>query len=107
MASQKYVAKRHAVLLQGFSFLWRYVELRGECQESMYNLGRALHQMGLTHLAIHYYQKALSLPAWKLDGIPDDQVDLRREIAFNLSLLYQASGNMEVARQLIRTYCTV
>lgn len=94
MASQKYVAKRHALVLQvrfacrsptfliynnatlmirvrlfcqGFSFLWRYVELRGECQESMYNLGRALHQMGLTHLAIHYYQKALTMPAPKLE----------------------------------------
>uniref|UniRef100_A0A3P9PZD5 General transcription factor IIIC, polypeptide 3 n=1 Tax=Poecilia reticulata TaxID=8081 RepID=A0A3P9PZD5_POERE len=107
MASQKYVAKRHALVLQGFSFLWRYVELRGECQESMYNLGRALHQMGLTHLAIHYYQKALSLPAWKLDGISEDQVDLRREIAFNLSLIYQASGNTAMARQLIRTHCTM
>ncbi|KAM4537931.1 general transcription factor 3C polypeptide 3 [Fundulus diaphanus] len=107
MAAQKYVAKRHALILQGFTFLWRYVELRGVCQESMYNLGRALHQMGLTHLAIHYYQKALSLPAWKLDGIPDDQADLRREIAFNLSLIYQASGNTEMARQLIRTHCTV
>ncbi|KAG8004570.1 General transcription factor 3C polypeptide 3 [Nibea albiflora] len=107
MASQKYVGKRHTLVLQGFSFLWRYVELRGECQESMYNLGRALHQMGLTHLAIHYYQKALTLPAQKLEGIPDDQVDLKREIAFNLSLLYQASGNVEMARQLINTHCIV
>uniref|UniRef100_A0A4W6EVU5 General transcription factor IIIC, polypeptide 3 n=1 Tax=Lates calcarifer TaxID=8187 RepID=A0A4W6EVU5_LATCA len=107
MASQKYVAKRHTLVLQGFSFLWRYVELRGECQESMYNLGRALHQMGLTHLAIHYYQKALTLPAQKLEGISDDQVDLRREIAFNLSLIYQASGNIEIARQLINTHCIV
>ncbi|KAJ0062278.1 hypothetical protein NL108_002622, partial [Boleophthalmus pectinirostris] len=67
MACQKYVAKRHALVLQGFSFLWRYVELRGECQESMYNIGRALHQLGLSHLAIHYYQKALSLPSEKLE----------------------------------------
>lgn len=52
---------------QGFSFLWRYMELRGVCQESMYNLGRALHQMGLTHLAMHYYQQALALPAQKLE----------------------------------------
>uniref|UniRef100_H2U0T2 General transcription factor IIIC, polypeptide 3 n=1 Tax=Takifugu rubripes TaxID=31033 RepID=H2U0T2_TAKRU len=102
MASQKFVAKRHALVLQGFSFLWRYLELRGECQESMYNLGRALHQLGLTHLAIHYYQKALALP-----GMPDDQVDLRREIAFNLSLIYQTSGNTEMARQLINTYCII
>ncbi|KAF7669991.1 hypothetical protein LDENG_00090390 [Lucifuga dentata] len=104
MASQKYVAKRHPLVLQGFSFLWRYVELRGECQESMYNLGRALHQMGLTHLAIHYYQKALMLPAQTLQGIPDDQVDLRREIAFNLSLIYQASGNMEMASLRRRSF---
>ncbi|XP_036947633.1 general transcription factor 3C polypeptide 3 isoform X1 [Acanthopagrus latus] len=107
MASQKYVAKRHALVLQGFSFLWRYMELRGECQESMYNLGRALHQMGLTHLAIHYYQKALTIPAPKLEGMPDDQVDLQREIAFNLSLIYQASGNMGMARQLINTHCVI
>ncbi|KAK5875127.1 hypothetical protein CesoFtcFv8_027646 [Champsocephalus esox] len=107
MASQKYVAKRHALVLQGFSFLWRYVELRGVCQESMYNLGRALHQMGLTYLAIHYYQKALELPAQKLEGIPDDQVDLSREIAFNLSLIYQASGNMNMAHQIIQTHCVV
>ncbi|XP_023282845.1 general transcription factor 3C polypeptide 3 [Seriola lalandi dorsalis] len=107
MASQKYVAKRHTLVLQGFSFLWRYVELRGECQESMYNLGRALHQMGLTHLAIHYYQKALTMPTQKLEGIADDQVDLRREIAFNLSHIYHASGNMEMARQIINTHCIV
>ncbi|XP_076580191.1 general transcription factor 3C polypeptide 3 [Chaetodon auriga] len=107
MASQKYVAKRHTLVLKGFSFLWRYVELRGECQETMYNLGRALHQMGLTHLAIHYYQKALAMPAQKMEGIPEDQVDLKREIAFNLSLIYQASGNIHMARRLISTHCIV
>ncbi|XP_028281752.1 general transcription factor 3C polypeptide 3 [Parambassis ranga] len=107
MASQKFVAKRHTLVLQGFSFLWRYVELRGVCQESMYNLGRALHQMGLTHLAIHYYQKALTLPAQTLEGIADDQVDLSREIAFNLALIYQSSGNLQMARQLINTHCVI
>uniref|UniRef100_A0A3Q4AG37 Uncharacterized protein n=1 Tax=Mola mola TaxID=94237 RepID=A0A3Q4AG37_MOLML len=105
MASQKYVAKRQALVLQGFSFLWRYLELRGECQESLYNLGRALHQLGLTHLAIHYYQAALKLPVQTLEVY--DQVDLRREIAFNLSLIYQTSGNVEMARQIISTHCTV
>uniref|UniRef100_A0A674D6V5 General transcription factor IIIC, polypeptide 3 n=1 Tax=Salmo trutta TaxID=8032 RepID=A0A674D6V5_SALTR len=107
MASQKFVVKRHPLILQGFSFLWRYVELRGHCQESMYNLGRALQQMGLAHLAIHYYHKALSFPPLTLEGIEADQVDLRREIAFNLSIIYQASGNTEMVRHLINTYCTV
>lgn len=40
-------------------------------------------------------------------GIEDDQVDLCREIAFNLSLIYQASGNMEMARYYLHTYCVV
>ncbi|XP_063067966.1 general transcription factor 3C polypeptide 3 [Engraulis encrasicolus] len=107
MASQKFVIKRHSLVMQGFSFLWRYVERRGECQESLYNVGRALQQLGLTHLAIHYYQEALKQPAPTLEGIDDDQLDLRREIAFNLSLIYQSSGNMEMARHLIYTYCTI
>ncbi|XP_012678907.2 general transcription factor 3C polypeptide 3 [Clupea harengus] len=107
MASQKFVIKRHSLVMQGFSFLWRYVERRGHCQESMYNLGRALHQLGLMHLAIHYYQKALSLPPPSLEGIDDDQVDLRREIAYNMSLIYQSSGNIEMARHLLYTHCTV
>ncbi|XP_030636502.1 general transcription factor 3C polypeptide 3 [Chanos chanos] len=107
MASQKFVVKRHPLVLQGFSFLWRYVELRGECQESMYNLGRALQQLGLSHLAIHYYKKALDFSPPSLEGIDGDQVDLRREIAYNLALIYQSSGNKEMARSLIYTYCTV
>ncbi|KAJ8252810.1 hypothetical protein GJAV_G00205870 [Gymnothorax javanicus] len=102
MTSQKFVMKRHPLLLQGFSFLMKYSELRAHSQESLYNIGRALQQLGLAHLAIHYYQQALNTPPPSLEGIEDDQVDLRREIAFNLSLIYQASGNkeMEAAEQL-------
>ncbi|XP_018432472.1 PREDICTED: general transcription factor 3C polypeptide 3 [Nanorana parkeri] len=107
MASQKFVLKRHALLVQGFSFLNRYLDLRGPCQETYYNIGRALHQMGLTYLAIHYYKRALELPPLQLQGIEEDQVDLRRDIAFNLGLIYQSSGNTEMARRLLYTYCTV
>ncbi|XP_073162387.1 general transcription factor 3C polypeptide 3 isoform X2 [Lepidochelys kempii] len=104
MASQKYVLKRHALLVQGFSFLHRYLGLRGPCQESFYNLGRGLHQLGLVHMAIHYYQKALELPPLILEGIEADQTDLRRDVAFNLSLIYQSSGNLRMAQKLLYTY---
>ncbi|XP_063174115.1 general transcription factor 3C polypeptide 3 [Candoia aspera] len=107
MASQKYVLKRHALIIQGFSFLQRYLSLRGCCQESFYNLGRALHQLGLVHLAIHYYKKALELPPLVLEGIEADQTDLQKDIAFNLSLIYQSSGNIRMARKLLYTYGTV
>lgn len=66
-ASQPLISLSLSLSMQGFSFLWRYVEFRGHSQESLYNLGRALHQLNLTHLAIHYYQKALSLPPVKLE----------------------------------------
>uniref|UniRef100_A0A8C3TGX8 General transcription factor IIIC subunit 3 n=1 Tax=Chelydra serpentina TaxID=8475 RepID=A0A8C3TGX8_CHESE len=104
MASQKYVLKRHALLVQGFSFLHRYLGLRGPCQESFYNLGRGLHQLGLVHMAIHYYQKALELPPLILEGIEADQTDLRRDVAFNLSLIYQSSGNLRMVQKLLHTY---
>ncbi|XP_001369886.2 general transcription factor 3C polypeptide 3 isoform X1 [Monodelphis domestica] len=107
MASQKYVLRRHALIVQGFSFLNRYLSLRGPCQESFYNLGRGLHQLGLMHIAIHYYQKALELPPLALEGIESDQLDLRRDIAYNLSLIYQSSGNMGMARKLLYTYGTI
>ncbi|OCT86295.1 hypothetical protein XELAEV_18019987mg [Xenopus laevis] len=107
MASQKFVLKRHALLVQGFSFLNRYLELRGSCQESYYNLGRALHQIGLVHLAIHYYKQALELPPLQLEGMEEDHLDLRRDSAFNLSLIYQNSGNPEIARRLLYQYCVV
>ncbi|XP_075433809.1 general transcription factor 3C polypeptide 3 [Ascaphus truei] len=107
MASQKFVLKRHALLVQGFSFLNRYLDLRGPCQETYYNLGRALHQLGLTHFAIHYYQQALELPPLQLRGIEEDQVDLRRDIAFNLSLIYQSSGNVAIARRLLYLHCVI
>uniref|UniRef100_A0A8C5Q5Z0 Ral transcription factor IIIC subunit 3 n=1 Tax=Leptobrachium leishanense TaxID=445787 RepID=A0A8C5Q5Z0_9ANUR len=107
MASQKFVLKRHALLVQGFSFLNKYLDLRGPCQETLYNLGRALHQMGLTYLAIHYYQQALELPPLQLEGIEEEQVDLRRDIAFNLSLIYQSSGNVQMARRLLSLYCVI
>ncbi|XP_057359742.1 general transcription factor 3C polypeptide 3 isoform X2 [Manis pentadactyla] len=107
MASQKYVLRRHALIVQGFSFLNRYLGLRGPCQESFYNLGRGLHQLGLIHLAIHYYQKALELPPLAAEGIEVDQLDLRRDIAYNLSLIYQSSGNIGMAQKLLYTYCSI
>uniref|UniRef100_A0A673KXP6 General transcription factor 3C polypeptide 3-like n=1 Tax=Sinocyclocheilus rhinocerous TaxID=307959 RepID=A0A673KXP6_9TELE len=84
MACQRFVMKRHPLIVQGFSFLWRYVDLRGHCQESLYNIGRALHQLGLSHLAIHYYEKALTLPPLKLEV---------RCFQFNICMIQHASIN--------------
>jgi len=66
-ASRQEHSQMCVIRVQGFSFLHRYLDLRGPCQESFYNLGRGLHQLGLLHLAIHYYQKVLDLPPLALE----------------------------------------
>ncbi|XP_013421709.1 general transcription factor 3C polypeptide 3 [Lingula anatina] len=106
IASQKFTAKRHATVVQGVSFLNRYKELRGECQEVYYNLGRAMQQLGLFHASIFYYQKALDLdPA--ISGEDQELFDLRRETAYNLSLIYKSSGSPQMAQLLLQKYCVI
>ncbi|KAK3873926.1 hypothetical protein Pcinc_021104 [Petrolisthes cinctipes] len=83
MACQKFSGKKHSLVVQALAFLNTYVEMRGECQESMYNLGRAHHQLNLLPQAVHYYKLALECPP------AEETPDLSREIAFNLALIYQ------------------
>ncbi|XP_014674823.1 PREDICTED: general transcription factor 3C polypeptide 3-like isoform X2 [Priapulus caudatus] len=107
LASQKFSSKRHSLVVQGCSFLNQYVELRGECQETFYNLGRAMHQLGLLYAAVYYYKRALAVgPAIKEDH-HQELFDLKRETAFNLSLIYQHSGNNDLARMVLNEHCIV
>eukprot|EP00850_Spirogloea_muscicola_P009520 SM000053S17477 [mRNA] locus=s53:596285:603110:+ [translate_table: standard] len=51
---------RNQAVLQAFAFLYKYEQLTAKSQESQYNLGRAYHQLGLVHLAVPYYERALA-----------------------------------------------
>ena len=48
LASQRFAAKRHSLTVQACAFFNQYLELRGQCQETYLNLGRAMHQLGET-----------------------------------------------------------
>ena len=88
--------------------LFSFSQLRKLDQECYYNLGRGMHQVGLEHFAIHYYEKALEADPPLVDGYrTEDRFDLRREIAFNLSLIYRKSNNHATANQLLVKYCAV
>lgn len=115
-------------------FVMEYVKLTGSCQETEYNMGRAFHLLGLTHLAIPHYEKALCLPSKAKAGIEreksvdevytwpveneengyyddeeedEDDTDLKREAAYNLHLTYVTSGSMSLAQILLLKYCTI
>ena len=106
LATQKFTSNRHSIVIQLTAFLDLYLELRGECQESLYNVGRAFHQLGLFSNAVHFYRKALDLG-------PDIQTkdkhnfDLKREIAYNLSLIYRNSGADDMALTILHKHFVV
>ncbi|KAJ3085898.1 transcription factor TFIIIC subunit tfc4 [Quaeritorhiza haematococci] len=127
---QRKSENRHMHIMQGFTFMFRYYELRGQNQEACYNVARAFHQIGLTHLAIPYYERVLAWGRQRPPNPEDDEdrepmsenpsrsptppplpleesMDLRREAAYNLAMIYVGNGSPGLAQQLLRTHCTI
>ncbi|KAF2353145.1 Tetratricopeptide-like helical domain [Trinorchestia longiramus] len=105
MACQKFSADKNTLVIQAWVFLNSYRELRGDCQESLYNIGRAMHQINILHLAIHYYELALKCPPpSRVEGQPC--LDLTCEIAFNLALLYR-KNSPRLARYYMQKYIRI
>lgn len=110
---------KHQCLAQGFAFLYNNLRLCEHSQEALYNIARACHHVGLVSLAASYYEKVLAIkekdyPIPKHnDKRPDlmesgesGYCDLQREAAYNLHLIYKNSGAVDLARQLLKDYCT-
>ena len=97
---------RHGAVLAAFGFLQRYGALRGNPAEASYNCARALHHLGLVHLAAPLYERALE-EAGQQQQAGGEEDDISREAAYNLSRIYMASGAHNLARQLLRRYLTV
>lgn len=112
-------------------FIFEYAKLSNHNQEAEYNIGRAFHLLGLTHLAVPHYEKVLSMKRnydgriqkrpvedvykWplteeeeeELEQQLEDEFDLKSEAAYNLHLIYITSGSMSLAQILMIKYCSV
>ena len=90
-------------ILHALTFIFRYHEIRMESEhleerlEAHYNVARTYQLLGMTHLAVPYYQKVLN----EAEG---RKVDLVTETAFNLQNVYTLAGNMELARKITNKY---
>ncbi|KAJ3113981.1 General transcription factor IIIC, polypeptide 3 [Phlyctochytrium bullatum] len=93
---------RQKRILQAFMFLFRYYELSKHTIDAAYNLGRAFHQLNLLDLAVEYYEKVLNAPPPQ-----DPSMDVRKEAAYNLSLILATSGSGGPAQYILYEYCTV
>ncbi|KAF4527030.1 hypothetical protein B566_EDAN001578 [Ephemera danica] len=100
ISCQKYKTEKQLIVLQAKAFFEEYARLRGDkCkQEIYYNLGRAMHQLSLMELAKEYYNKAINCPP---RGDSLKVLDLTKEAAYNLALMYKNSGNNVLARKII------
>lgn len=93
--------------MQGLSFLQRYYGKRissgdpGLKQEAEYNMGRALHQIGLFHLALPHYEAVLNTK-----GVAS-KFDLSVSAAYNMQLIYVLAGNPGKARELTHKYLAI
>jgi general transcription factor 3C polypeptide 3 (transcription factor C subunit 4) len=89
-------------------------------QESLFNLARAYHHVGLVTLSTIYYEKVIAINErdYPIPKLPNENIDvienhkpgycnLRREAAYNLHLIYKRSGALDLARQVLKDYCSV
>ncbi|XP_018312219.1 general transcription factor 3C polypeptide 3 [Mycetomoellerius zeteki] len=109
MACQKMSAKKNQLVIQALAFFKKYMQLRGEegQQETYYNMARAFHQIGLLPSAIHFYKLVLKENPGDLVKQHANLLDLRKEAAFNLHLIYLQSENHLLARMYLENYITV
>lgn len=108
MACQKFTSKKQSLLKQALAFLDKYKAERSSLaqHEVYYNLGRFYHQFGMTHLAMDCYEKCIKY----IDPFIEDNeeiINLRHYAAFNLHLIYKASGNLNAAKKVIFDNITI
>jgi general transcription factor 3C polypeptide 3 (transcription factor C subunit 4) len=100
---------RQHLILQGTTFLFTYYEARKlssrveERQEAHYNVARVYHMLGLTSLAIPYYDKVFEEIA---DG-EEGREDLVVEAAYNISNIYSMAGNVALAHAVTRKWLVI
>ena len=71
-------------------------------------MAHAYHLLGLTHLAIPFYERCLTMSvAAQLEDSGCGAEDFAKEAAFVLQNFWAASGNMEKARELTENWLVI
>ncbi|XP_066140376.1 general transcription factor 3C polypeptide 3 [Euwallacea fornicatus] len=101
------INKKTLVEMVTYLFL-NYAKIRSKNaqQEVYYNLGRMYQQIGVFHLAEHFYKLVFKVQNRFLQEYPE-YLDLRQEAAYNLHLIYKNSGNLDAARAVLWKYVVI
>lgn len=108
IGQQKFTTKKHTVIAQAISFLNTYEKIREPeaKHEIHYNLGRLHHQFGMIHIAIYHYKEVLNYTNAFIEA-HEEFLNLKREAAYNLHLIYRKAGNLDLARKYLYDYIIV
>ncbi|KAF8209519.1 hypothetical protein K438DRAFT_1904162 [Mycena galopus ATCC 62051] len=98
-AAQRQCDNRHHLVTQAIAFLARYREYRAKNGNNLieieYNVGRTFHQLALYSHAARHYERALAAA----EENPKNTV-CAAEAAYNLSMIYVATGARTLAVEL-------
>jgi hypothetical protein len=75
-------------------------------QETLYNLGRAFHDIKLLHLACEQYTRALAI-AQVYGYLRQDDSAVTRQAAHNLVQIYKRSGAKDMALEVMEQFLTI
>lgn len=124
---------RHYLIMEGLSFMYEYRRIReregtllAERQEMEFNFARVYHMLGLAHLAIEGYHRALDLgeqiqlESRKLPGESGGDVvmgeagqeapfieDFSPEAAVALQNIYALSGDLKAAKEVTEKWLVI
>ncbi|KAI9806627.1 MAG: hypothetical protein M1825_006084 [Sarcosagium campestre] len=105
---------RQYLIMEGLAFLFSYYETRKksdsrvEVQEAEFNVARAFHLLGLTHLALPYYERVFQLSdeMKSIDALGSYE-DFAQDAAFNVQSIHTLAGNYALARQVTEKYLVI
>lgn len=100
-ALKRQAENRQHLVLQGLAFIFDYYDSRRqscsveERQEAHFNMARTYHMVGLVHLAIPFYSRALEESMSMNRGTVREDIVI--EAACNLQTIYTMAGNQKLA----------
>ncbi|KAL9601111.1 MAG: hypothetical protein Q9219_002710 [cf. Caloplaca sp. 3 TL-2023] len=112
-AIKRQSANRDYLITQGLTFLFRYYDIRSvsqtrsERQEAEFNVARTYHMLGLTHLAIPYYEKCICCNYGSPRIDTNQGPAISAEAAFALRTIWAANNEMGKAAGVTRKYLFV
>jgi general transcription factor 3C polypeptide 3 (transcription factor C subunit 4) len=110
-ALRRQADNRQHLILQGMTFMQKYYNSRRtstkieERQEGHYNMARVYHMLGLTNLAVPFYD--LVFKEIESEGRASGRDDLVTDAAYNLQSIYVRSGNEELATAITMKWLVI